>query len=81
MQSLDPRDWDSIQPHFKALERQDLSRANLEDWLQTWSDLEAQIYEAHSRAYRAKMEDTTNRAAEADYLHLLENILPPLAST
>jgi oligoendopeptidase F len=79
MNSLNPRDWSSIQPHFQSLEHQDLNSSNVEAWLQTWSDLEAQIYEAHSRSYRAKMEDTTNRAAEADYLHSIENILPPVS--
>ncbi len=79
MKSIDPRDWKSIQPYFQALALQDLNGSNVEAWLQTWSDLEAQIYEAQSRAYRAKMEDTTNQAAESDYLHLLENILPPVS--
>jgi oligoendopeptidase F len=79
MKSLDPRDWNSIQPHFQALAHQDLDSSNIEAWLQTWSDLEAQIYEAHSRSYRAKMENTTNQTAEAAYLHSLENILPPVS--
>jgi oligoendopeptidase F len=79
MNSLDPRDWNSIRPHFRTLEHQDLNSANVEAWLQTWSDLEAQIYEAHSRSYRAKMEDTTNQAAESDYLDSIENILPPVS--
>jgi oligoendopeptidase F len=79
MESLDPRDWNSIQPHFQALALQALNISNVEAWLQTWSDLEAQIYEAHSRLYRAKMEDTTNQTAESDYLHSIENILPPVS--
>ncbi len=79
MESLDPRDWNSLQPHFETLARQDLDHSNVEAWLQTWSDLEAHIYEAHSRAYRDKMEDTTNQVGEADFLHSLENILPPVS--
>ncbi len=79
MKSLDHRDWSSLQPQFEALALQDLNSSNVEAWLQAWSDLEAQIYEAHSRAYRAKMEDTTNQSAEADFLHSLENILPPVS--
>jgi oligoendopeptidase F len=79
MNSFNPRDWNSLQPHFEALASQELNSSNVEAWLQTWSDLEAQIYEAHSRAYRAKMEDTTNQTAESDYLRSIENILPPVS--
>ncbi len=74
-----PRDWNSIQPFFQDLHQQELENSNVEDWLKRWSDLEAQIYEAFSRAYRAKMEDTSNRVAEEAYLDLLENVLPPVS--
>jgi oligoendopeptidase F len=79
MISLNPRDWNSIQPHFTDLQNQVLDKTNIESWLKTWSDLEAQIYEAYSRAYRAKMENTGDLAAEEVFLDLLEHILPPVS--
>jgi oligoendopeptidase F len=79
MTQINPQAWQSLEPHFQDLQAQTLDATNVEPWLQTWSDLEAQIYEAYSRAYRAKMEDTTNQAAEDAFLHLLENILPPVS--
>ena len=77
--TFNPEDWNDIQPHFQRLEAQRLDAVNVDAWLQDWSDLEAQFYEAYSRAYRAKMEDTTNSVAEAAFVHLLEHVLPPLS--
>lgn len=74
-----PLNWNSIQPLFQALQQQELDTASVEGWLKRWSDLEAQIYEAFSRAYRAKMEDTTNQKAEELFLDLLETVLPPVS--
>ncbi len=74
-----PKDWNSIQPFFHDLQQTDLNQQNVEDWLQRWSDLEAQIFEAYSRAYRAKMEDTSNHSAETAFLDLLETVLPPVS--
>ena len=77
--TFNPEDWNDIQPHFQRLEAQRLGATNVDAWLQDWSDLEAQFYEAYSRAYRAKMEDTTNSVAEAAFVHLLEHVLPPFS--
>jgi oligoendopeptidase F len=79
MTTVNPLDWKSIQPHFQDLQSQTLNASNVEDWLQRWSDLEVLIFEANARAYRAKMENTASQSAEAAYLHLLENILPPVS--
>ena len=79
MTMINAQNWNEIQPHFQRLEAQTLDADNVETWLQEWSDLEARFYEAYSRAYRAKMEDTTNPAFEANFVHLLENVLPPVS--
>jgi oligoendopeptidase F len=75
---MNPHDWNSIAPHFAALESAPLTIATARTWLQNWSDLSAVITEAYSRAYRAKMENTTDAAAEAVYLNLVENVVPKL---
>ena len=74
---INPHDWLQLQPVFAALEQQTLDADNIGSWLTRYSDLEKTIYEAISRAYRAKAEDTTNAAAEAAYLNLVEHVLPP----
>ncbi len=71
-----PHDWNSLAPHFTALETAPLSLDTARAWLQTWSDLDSGISEAASRAYRAQMEDTTNQEAEATYMNLIENVIP-----
>jgi oligoendopeptidase F len=75
---MNPHDWNSISPHFAALESAPLSVATARTWLQNWSDLSALITEAYSRAYRAKMENTADAAAEAVYLNLVEHVVPKL---
>jgi oligoendopeptidase F len=73
---MNPHDWNSLAPHFAALKNAPLEISNARDWLQQWSDLDSAVSEASSRAYRARVEDTTNQDAEAVYLNLIENIIP-----
>ncbi len=74
---LNPHDWAELQPVFAHLEAESLSADNIDSWLTRYSDLEKAIYEALSRAYRAKAEDTTDPVIEAAYLDLVEHVLPP----
>ena len=74
---LNPHNWSELQPVFDNLERQELNSDSLTAWLTSYSDLEKTIYEALSRAYRNKAEDTTDAAVEAAYLNLVEHVLPP----
>jgi oligoendopeptidase F len=76
MPQMNPHDFDSLAPHYAALENEPLNADNARDWLQRWSDLESTISEAASRAYRARVEDTTNLEAERMYLNLIENVVP-----
>jgi oligoendopeptidase F len=73
---LNPHDWTTLQPHFETLETEIVDALNAASWLQRWSDLERALYEAFSRAYRAKQEDTTSQTAEDAYLNLVENVVP-----
>jgi oligoendopeptidase F len=74
--TMNPHDFESLAPHYAALEKAPLDADSARDWLQGWSDLEATIAEASSRAYRARVEDTTNQEAENVYLNLIENVIP-----
>ncbi|NJK46027.1 MAG: M3 family oligoendopeptidase [Pleurocapsa sp. SU_196_0] len=73
---LNPHDWTTLQAHFETLETEPVDALNAAGWLQRWSDLERALYEAFSRAYRAKQEDTTSQSAEDAYLNLVENVVP-----
>ena len=49
---VNPLDWSTVQPHVDALLATELSRDNVELWLQQWSDLTAVIGETHSQIHR-----------------------------
>jgi oligoendopeptidase F len=73
---MNPHNFDDLAPHYAALQNAPLDSHNARDWLQAWSDLESAISEASSRAYRARVEDTTNQEAERVYLNLIEHVIP-----
>jgi oligoendopeptidase F len=74
--TMNPHNFQSLAPHYAALQDAPLNADTARDWLQRWSDLESAISEAASRAYRARVEDTTDQAAEGVYLNLIENVIP-----
>lgn len=74
--TLDPSDWNTVAPHFDALASEKLTAEGVGDWLVRWSELEKTLGEAGSWAGRAKSEDTTDAAAEAAYLHFVQQIVP-----
>ncbi len=73
---IDPHDWATIRPIYDALEHESLGPDDVPAWLERWSDLEKQLAEARTRAYRAMTEDTADTDAERAYLHLVEDIGP-----
>jgi oligoendopeptidase F len=74
--TINPHDWSTVAPHFAALANEELTAEWVGDWLIRWSELEKILGEAGARAGRAKSEDTTNKEAEAVYLHLVQDIYP-----
>jgi oligoendopeptidase F len=74
--SVNPHDWDTIEPHFNTLRDAELTPGDVPAWLTRWSNLEKIIDEAISVARRAKSEDTTDEAAERTFRHLVEEIQP-----
>ena len=74
--TINPHDWSTVAPHFAALANEELTAEGVGDWLSRWSELEKTLGEAGARAGRAKSEDTTNKEAEAVYLHLVQDIYP-----
>ena len=74
--TINPRDWDTVAPHFAALANENLTADGVADWLGRWSELEKELGEAGAAASRAKSEDTTDTEAEAVYLHFVQEIYP-----
>ena len=74
--TLDPQDWNTVAPYFRALADEDLAADGVGDWLLRWSELEKILGEAGSWAGRAKSEDTTSAEAEKTYLNFVQQIIP-----
>ncbi len=77
LDTIDPHDWATAAPYFAALASEEVIAQTVGGWLGRWSDLEKTLAEAGAQAYRAKSEDTTDQAAEAAYLHFVQQIVPP----
>jgi oligoendopeptidase F len=73
---INPLDWSTVQPHVDALLATELSRDNVESWLQRWSDLTAILSECRSQIHREVSEDTADEEAEKRFLLFVEQIMP-----
>ena len=74
--TINAHDWGTVAPHFDALAGADLTAQDVAGWLGRWSDLEKVLGEAGAKASRAKSEDTADEAAQAAYLHYVQEIVP-----
>ncbi|HEX6291108.1 MAG TPA: M3 family oligoendopeptidase [Herpetosiphonaceae bacterium] len=74
--SIDPYNWQTIEPFYSALLAEPLAAETIAGWLARWSDLEAIIVEAQAAAFRAKTENTADAVAEQRYQHLTTAIEP-----
>lgn len=79
--NADLGDWSQLTPLFDQLEARAPrcnTRADLEQWLLDWSELNAALDEEGSRRYIAMTCHTDNTEAEKAYLYFIENIEPQL---
>ena len=75
LDTINPQDWHR-RAAFRRAGNEELTAEGVTDWLGRWSDLEKLLGEAGAKASRAKSEDTTNKQAEATYLHFVQDIYP-----
>ncbi len=78
LDTINPRDWNTIAPHFEALQSEELPAERVPGWLERWSDLERVLSEALHGAERAKSENTADAEAETTYLYFVQEIGPKL---
>ncbi len=78
MNSLNPLDWTTVEPHYEALKNQELTLENVDAWLQQWSDLSAALRETDAQIYREVSENTADKEADKKFLHWVENIYPQM---
>src|SRR5438105_126907 len=68
--------WDDIAPYYDSLADAPLDRDSADEWLATWSRLEALVSEAGTLAMIAYTGDTTDPAKEAAHLRFSTQIFP-----
>ena len=68
--------WEKIQPLYQQLEEIELSEDTLDSWMEKWSDLRKLVGERYARLKLATAQDTTDQAAEKEYLDFIEKVKP-----
>lgn len=75
----DPLLWSTYAPRMAALQSQELTADNVNDWLKAWSDFDEELDELGSKLYVNKSCNTADEVADRDYKRYYEEIFPPLA--
>jgi oligoendopeptidase F len=70
--------WDDVAPYYESLDTAPLSVEQVQEWLSTWSRLDALVGEAGTLAMIAYTGDTADAAKEAAYLRFSTEIFPKL---
>ena len=70
--------WADIAPYYEELATRPLDRANAEEWLRVWSDLDALLEEAEARSEVDYTTDTIDPAKEERFLRFVSEIGPQL---
>src|SRR5215216_8203122 len=72
--------WTDYEPYYKDLEARELSKENIEAWLNDWSTLAATVDEHYWRLYIATTVNTADKQIEDQFNKYIEEI-QPLAKT
>lgn len=78
MNDINFSDWTTLAPKFEGLQNAELTRENVDGWLQQWSDLTAAIMENDAQIYRDISENTADKDADARFLNWIENLVPEI---
>jgi oligoendopeptidase F len=68
--------WAQLGPRYEALAEQDLTTENVGEWLSEWSELEKEVRETYAAVFRAKNENTADKAAEGAFLRFVQEMMP-----
>ena len=69
-------EWSQIEPHYQELAERPIRQEDVATWLADWSRLQDLVYERRQRHYVATTLETTDKQAEQDYDHFLDEIYP-----
>jgi len=68
--------WSDYEHHFRRLESTDLAKANLQDWLSAWSDLQTKVRGVETRLRWAAYGDLGDEDAQLAYDEFNGKLLP-----
>jgi oligoendopeptidase F len=68
--------WSDYEPYYKELEARELSKENIESWLNDWSTLAATADEHYWRLYIATTVNTADKETEDQFNQYIEEIQP-----
>ncbi len=68
--------WEQFRPRYEKLERDPLTTENVSNWLHDSSELSKEVEEAFAGTFRAKNENTADKAAETAFLLFVQEIAP-----
>src|SRR5215216_3593080 len=68
--------WTDYEPYYKDLEARELSKENIEAWLNDWSTLAATVDEHYWRLYIATTVNTADKQIEDEFNKYIEEIQP-----
>jgi hypothetical protein len=70
--------WQDFAPYYDALLAEELSTANLGDWMAAWTDVAAAADELFNRLYVATSVKHRGRSCRAEFQDFMENTYPSL---
>jgi oligoendopeptidase F len=69
-------DWAQFEPHYSALEKAELTKATISDWLKNWTSVSDVRDELYNRLYVATSVNTADAIALERFEHFMEKIYP-----
>ena len=69
-------DWVQLEPHYAALEKADLNKTTIADWLKYWTEVSDVCDELYNRLYVATSVNTADTDAQKRFDHFMEKIFP-----
>ena len=69
-------DWAQFEPYYFSLEKAELAKTTISDWLKNWTAVSDVRDELYNRLYVATSVNTADATAQERFEHFMENIYP-----
>ncbi len=76
-ETIEPLNWQTLEPLFTTLLKENLTAQLVPSWLHRWSALEKIVWEARAHLKRDRSWDETNIATQQAFQHFIEEVFLP----